>query len=98
MAIEPQQEQELRRRIAHIRQEREQVDFMLKTAALMDRMLERGVDRERRQSMAENVALWVRINRELRTAAGEGPEEDELEGERALEDRIARLRNPASIR
>ena len=77
-------EGELRHRVAHMREEREHVDFMEKTAALIGKRLARGVAPEQRQGMAASLEALVRANRGLREAAGSAPELGELAAEAAL--------------
>ncbi len=85
-------EDELRHRVAHMRQEREHVDFMEKTASLISKRLARGVTGEQRGSMAASLEALVRVNRALREAAGSSPEPGELAAEAALEALLERLR------
>ena len=85
-------EEEVRRRVAHMREEREHVDFMEKTASLVSRRLARGVPPEQRRGMVESLATLLRANRSLREGAGTAPEPGELAAEAALESLSTRLR------
>lgn len=85
-------EEELRRRVAHMRQGLEQMEFMAKTADLIGRRLARGVPGEQREGMAASLQALVRVNRGLREAAGSAPDPGELEAEAALEALVAGIR------
>ena len=85
-------EDELRRRVAHMREEREHVDFMEKTASLVGKRIARGVAPDRREGMAASLEALVRANRGLREAAGSAPEHGELAAEAALEALLTDLR------
>lgn len=85
-------EDELRHRVAHMRGEREHVDFMEKTAALVGKHLARGVPEGQRGSLAASLEALLRANRSLRATAGSPPAAGELEAEAALEALLARLR------
>ncbi len=85
-------EDEVRRRLAHMREEREHVDFMEKTAALVTKRLARGVPPEQRESMAASLETLVRSNRVLRETAGAAPDPGELAAEADLESLLAQLR------
>jgi len=85
-------EEEIRHRVAHMRGEREHVDFMEKTATLIGRRLERGVAPDQRGSMAESLEVLLRANRALREAARAAPDPGELAAEAALEALLIRLR------
>jgi hypothetical protein len=84
-------EDEVKRRVAHMRGEREHVDFMEKTASLASRRLARGVPPEQLHGMAESLATLLRANRALREAAGAAPDPGELAAEAALESLLNRL-------
>ncbi len=84
-------EDEVKRRVAHMREEREHVDFMEKTASLVSKRLARGVPPEQRHGMAESLATLLRANRALREAAGVAPHPGELPAEAALETLLTRL-------
>lgn len=84
-------EDEIRRRVAHMREEREHVDFMEKTASLVSKRLARGVPPEQHHGMAESLATLLRANRALREAAGAAPDPGELAAEAALEALLTRL-------
>lgn len=85
-------EDELRRRLAHMRDEREQVDFLEKTAALIGRRLARGVPAGQQGGMAASLEALVRANRGLREAAGSPPDPGELAAEAALEALVTGMR------
>jgi len=85
-------EEEIRHRVAHMRGEREHVDFLEKTAALIGRRLDRGVTPDQRGSMAESLEVLLRANRALREAARAAPDPGELAAEAALETLLTRLR------
>ena len=85
-------EDELRHRVSHMRQEREHVDFLEKTASLVGRRLGRGVPDGQRRSLAASMEALLRANRGLREAAGSAPEPGELATEAALDHLLARLR------
>jgi hypothetical protein len=86
-------EDELRHRVAHMRQEREHVDFMEKTASLVGKQLARGVPEGQRGSLAASLEALLRANRGLRGAAGTAPEPGELAAEAALDRLLAELRH-----
>lgn len=85
-------EDELRHRVAHMRQEREHVDFMEKTASLVGKRLARGVPEEQRDSLAASLKALLRANRSLRETAGSPPATGELEVEATLDTLLERLR------
>ncbi len=85
-------EDELRHRVAHMRQEREHVDFMEKTASLVGKRLARGVPAHQRGSLAASLEALLRANRSLRETAGSAPEPGELAAEAALDRLLAELR------
>jgi hypothetical protein len=84
-------EEEIRRRVAHMREEREHVDFLEKSAALIHRRLDRGVEPAQRDGMAESVRVLLRANRDLRETVRAAPDPGELAAEAALEALLARL-------
>ena len=85
-------EEELRHRVAHMRQEQEHVDFMEKTASLVGKRIARGVPEGQRNSLAASLEALVRVNRALRETAGSAPDHGELAAEAALEALLERLR------
>ncbi len=85
-------EEELRRRVAHMREEREHVDFMEKTAVLIGKRLARGVPADQQAGMAASLEALVRVNRALREQAGSAPEPGELAAEAAIDRLLAELR------
>lgn len=85
-------EEEIRHRVAHMRAEREHVDFMEKTAALIAKRLERGVPADQRESMGASLEVLLRANRALRDAAHAAPDPGELAAEAALDALLNLLR------
>ncbi len=85
-------EEELRRRVAHMRDEREHVDFMEKTAVLIGQRLARGVPADQQAGMAASLEALVRVNRALREQAGSAPEPGELAAEAAIDRLLTELR------
>ena len=85
-------EDELRRRVAHMREEREHVDFMEKTASLVGKRLARGLPEGQRDGLAASLEALLRANRSLRETAGSAPDPGELAAEAALAALLAGLR------
>ena len=75
-----------------MRQEREHVDFMEKTAGLVGKQLARGVPQGQRGTLATSLEALLRANRGLREAAATAPDPGELAAEAALEHLLAELR------
>jgi hypothetical protein len=86
------QEEEVRRRVAHMREEREHVDFMEKTASLVSKRLARGVPPDQRKGIAASLLVLVQSNRALRESAGVAADPGELAAEAALEALLGQLR------
>ena len=85
-------EEEVRRRVAHMREEREHVDFMEKTASLVSKRLARGVPPDQKEGIAASLEVLVRSNRGLRESAGARPDPGELAAEAALDALLGQLR------